>query len=178
MKAQKRGAVSMTDEAAAIWRAIYPALTEEEAGVVAALTSRSAALAKRLALLYAVLDDWQSEPFIGAHHLRAALAIIDFSRDSARHIYGAPGGNKARDKLCRSVLKAISTAQDGLTQTELQNALNRNVDASKLWSGLEHLQAVGKLTQTVKKTNGRPKTVWTVTKGFNLQLDELNEIDE
>jgi hypothetical protein len=85
------------------------------------------------------------------HSLGLPIAL-DFSRESARFIYGAPETNAERDKLCRRVLNAIAAAPSGLTQTGLQDALSRNVDADKLRTVLAHLQAIGTLTQTEIKT--------------------------
>jgi hypothetical protein len=169
--AQNRGAVVMTEIAAQDWDGLYDELTTDEAGIVGALTSRSEALAIRVVLLYALLDDWKEVPVIDTKHLKAALAIIQFSRDSAKFIFGNPENSEDRDELSGRVLTAIGAALDGLTQTELNNAFNRNVDASKLSKTLEHLQSTGKVTQIKQlneKKSGRPPTKWKLTAGFTL----------
>lgn len=177
-RARILGPVSLTMEAAKLWNELYHLLTKDEPGIVGAVISRSEALAKRVAQLYALCDDWHGKPIIDTEHLRSSMAIIDYSRESARFIYGTPGANKERDELCQRILKAIKSAPNGLTQTELHEALNRNVDATKLWSALEHLQAVGRLTQSKTKTQGRSRITWAQTDGFNLDIDEVNENDE
>ena len=173
-RAKKAGSVLMTDDARLVWKEIYPALTEDEPGLVGALTSRSEVLTKRVAALYAAVDEFEDRVLIDVCHLRAALAVIEFSRNSARFLYGAPEADNERDRLCRRILNAVATKPTGITQTELQNALNRNIDADKLWRAIAHLQDVGKLTQTQLKTEGRPRTVLRLTAGFTLAVDELN----
>ncbi|MGH8603344.1 MAG: DNA-primase RepB domain-containing protein, partial [Gammaproteobacteria bacterium] len=71
------------DQAAAgKWGAIYESLTEDRAGVLGAVTSRSEAQVLRLALLYSALDPHAS--MIEVQHLKAAVAVWQFCDESAR----------------------------------------------------------------------------------------------
>ena len=72
-------------EARALWATIYPALSEGEPGLLGAVLARAEAHVLRLSVLYAVLDRAAA---IQPDHLRAALAIWDYSEASARRIFG------------------------------------------------------------------------------------------
>lgn len=182
--AQNQGTIQLTEDAQKHWEEIYPQVSKDEAGLVGAFTCRSESLTKRVALLYALLDSWTDKPVVDVCHLRCALAVIDFSRDSARFIFGSSESSAERDKLCQRILGAISATSGGITQSSISNALNRNIEGTKLNAALEHLQAVGAITQfkgakkdADKKSPGRTATVWKITPGFVFN-NEINESDE
>src|SRR5262249_3048920 len=79
------GEVGRDDEARAVWREVYPDLSEGRPGLAGALLARAEAHVMRLALLYALLD---RSPTIGAVHLLAALAVWDYCERSVKYVFG------------------------------------------------------------------------------------------
>lgn len=182
LMAQNLGAIKFDDAANAFWDTMYPELSKDETGLLGAIMSRSETLAIRLALLYALLDEWNERPVITVAHLKAAFAVIDYSIDSARYLYGNAKASADNDRLCQRILKAISAAPEGrLSLTDISRVLGRNVDATKLHEALVRLQATGRLTQQIiggGRGKGRPKTWWSHTEGFKTAANEIDEVDE
>src|SRR5262249_32262647 len=69
------------DKARAIWREVYPDLSEGKPGLFGSITSRAEAQTMRLACVYALLD---ASSVVSAEHLLAALAVWQYCEDSAR----------------------------------------------------------------------------------------------
>jgi hypothetical protein len=64
--------------------------------VLLGAVKRAEAQVMRLGLVYAVLD---RSPWIRYEHLRAALAIWDYVRASAKHVFGASLANPRADEI-------------------------------------------------------------------------------
>lgn len=73
-----------SDEAAALWKRVYPGLTEDRAGLWGAATARAEAQVIRLAMIYSLMDCTDT---ISPEHLRAALAVWGYGEDSAKFIF-------------------------------------------------------------------------------------------
>jgi hypothetical protein len=122
--ARRVGEMRRDKNAEAVWADIYPDLSREQPGLVGAIIARGEAQVMRLACIYALLN--QSE-VVRSEHLRAALALWDYSEESAFAIFGELTGDPAVDK----VKQALETRQ-ALTMTELSNLFARNVTKSEL----------------------------------------------
>lgn len=150
--------VGFDGEARPIWHKVYPELSEGKPGLFGATTSRAEAQTMRLATLYALLD---SSPTIRVEHLTAALAVWEYCEASARHIFGDATGDPVSDE----VLRAMRQASDGLTRTDLFNALGRHISARRLAGALTTLLASNLAVFTREETGGRPAERWFAVSG-------------
>ena len=104
--------VTLTEPARKAWRDdIYPALCGDEDGdgPLAEFTARAAPYTLRLAMVYALLDGHGQ---IEESHLRAAHALVNYSRASAAHVLGMTGATTGDPKLDK-LAAAVRTAGPG-----------------------------------------------------------------
>lgn len=171
-QAQKRGIMTLTANAEAMWEGVYPEISKEHTGLAGSIINRGEAQTLRLALVYALLDG-QGE--IGECHLKAALAMWRYAQDSALYIFG----DRAADPLEEKILEILK--QGPLTATELSAALNRNVPKDRLQPLLQQLEAQRRISVTHIKQNGRgrPRLVFSLheIKAVN-EENENNEYNE
>lgn len=106
-------------DAREIWPSHYTRLREGHPGLWGDVTARAEAHVVRLALIYALLD---CSDTIGAEHLRAALAVWEYSDQSARWCYGRSVGDPLADELWQ----AISRRPGGMTRTDIRDHFSRN----------------------------------------------------
>jgi len=164
-KARRQGSVVRDQSARELWRNVYPDLSSDAPGLFGALTARAEAQVVRLSLLYALLDgaDAISEP-----HLRAALALWDYSRRSVAFLFGDATGNPDAD----AILRALRASPDGHTRTDISNLFGRNISAARIERALLLLHDVGIARMCKEPTQGRPAERWVaVTK----ETREANE---
>lgn len=132
------GEVHLTEDARQLWReVVYPALagSEDGEGPLAEFTARAAPYAKRLAMVYALLD---GSDRIDTGHLTAAWALVRYARASAAHILGAAAngtGDPRLDKLSAAVRAA---GPEGLTGNQIYRMFKQltAVDRSELTAAL------------------------------------------
>ncbi len=151
------GTAEMTrdQEAAALWRKVYPTLSDGKPGLAGAVIARAEAYVMRLACVYALLDKSST---VRVEHLRAALAVWDYCEASAQFIFGESQGDPVADR----VFEALKAGP--LTQTQLHHALGRNLPAERIKDALQQLSASGKVDSTQTKGSGRkPVTTWRRT---------------
>ena len=154
--ARKTGMIKRDDEARAIWREVYPELSEGKPGLLGAVTSRAEAQVMRLACLYAVLD---FSYFVRPEHLKAALAVWEYCEASCQYIFGDSLGDPVADEILRELRKS----PEGLTGTDINNLFGRNKNANQLSQALSLLMDNGLVKRGLKETNegGRPPVLWT-----------------
>lgn len=111
-----------SEEAEELWVAKYPELknptrarTEDEEGIVASIVTRARPHVLRLALTYALLDQCDR---IDVCHLKAALAVWEYSLASARWLFRDHGVEPELAKL-RVFIDEAGPA--GRTKTEITN---------------------------------------------------------
>lgn len=112
------------------WGEKYPALSEGESGLLGAVTSRAEAQARRVAMVYALLDGAAE---IGAPHLDAALEVWRYSLDSARYLFGGRLGNPMADRFLAALVDAGAV---GLTRLELRNRCAPKATAGEIDAAL------------------------------------------
>jgi hypothetical protein len=145
------------DEAARVWwKRTYPKLTEERAGLFGAITARAEAHVLRLSMVYALLDQTAT---ITPEHLDAAHAVWRYCDASARYIFGELLGDPLADELLRLLRMAGS---QGMTRTDLSNALGRNVPSARIGQALGRLQRDQLVGCQITNTSGRPVERWSV----------------
>lgn len=154
--AREAGEIKRDDEARAIWREVYPELSEGKPGLLGAVTSRAEAQVMRLACLYAVLD---FSYFVMPQHLNAAIALWEYCEASCQYIFGDSLGDPVADEILRELRKS----PEGLTQTEINNMFGRNKNANQLSRALSLLMDNGLVKRGSKETTegGRIAVLWT-----------------
>ena len=154
------GRIEPTEEAWAIWEGVYPELSEGRPGLLGAVTSRAEAQTMRLAMIYALMDYSHK---IKPEHLLAALALWDYSFQSAQYIFGESMGNPIADEI----LNALKNNPKGLTRTDISNYFGRNKKSTDIHQALEALHIKGLVSKTSHQTGGRATEIW-FTKETNL----------
>jgi DNA replicative helicase MCM subunit Mcm2 (Cdc46/Mcm family) len=153
--AKKAGVVTRDDDARKLWCDVYPELSEGKPGLLGAITARAEAQVLRLSLIYALLD---LSTKVRPEHLRAALALWEYSERSARWIFVTATGDVNADRIL-SALRAAGSK--GMTQTQISERLfNRNVPSTVLSASLRILHESGKIKSTKESTGGAPRTRW------------------
>jgi hypothetical protein len=142
-----------TEKARNLFKEVYPKLETSRYGFLAKVTQRASAYVCRLSCIFALLD---GKDEIDLEHLEAALAVWQYSEDSARYIFGERLGDKNAD----IILKALSKAENGLTRTEIRNLFERHIENGKLNSALQTLLKNGLARFEKEQTDGRPKEIW------------------
>jgi hypothetical protein len=147
--------ITMTEGAWVDYEEIYGPLSEGKVGMFGAVTGRSEAQVRRLAALYAVLDE-SSE--IDPHHLEAALALWQYAEDSARYIFGDATGDPVADTI-HAALKGAGT--NGMSRTDISNLFKRHVSAERIGQALAFLLETGRAERKQNRhTGGRPSEWW------------------
>lgn len=146
-------------EAAELWRAEYADLSEGRFGLYGAITSRAEAQVMRLALIYALLD---GSPQIKVEHLRAGLALWEYSAASCRFIFGSALGDPVAD----AVLDALKNSPAGMTRSEIGTHFARHLKARELDRALAILASNGLARPVMEATAGRPAERWFLGVGL------------
>lgn len=165
--AKDAGEIRWADETRPQWKAVYPELSEGKPGIIGDIISRAEAQVTRLACIYALLDRSLE---IKPAHLRAALAIWEYSEASVRYIFQ----NIANNTLANKILNSLSVRSQGMTKTEINNLLKRNYSSEQVNEALNELRALHMAFSKVYETKGRPVERWFSTQSTN-ELNELNE---
>jgi hypothetical protein len=116
--------IKLGADARAIWAAVYPDLSDGRPGVLGTVTGRAEAQVVRIAMVYALLD---SRSEVGAAHLRAALAVWNYSFASASWIWGDALGDPTADELL-DLLRAHPPPL-GRTGTQVRDHFGRHHSA-------------------------------------------------
>lgn len=148
--AQRRGTMTMTPPAVALWESLYTELSQEHSGLAGSIINRAEAQTLRLALIYALLDGADR---IAENHLQAALAMWNYAQESALYIFG----DRVADPLEEKVLAALKAGP--LTATELSAALNRHVPRERLQPLLQQLEGQQRISILKQKNAGRPRLI-------------------
>jgi hypothetical protein len=146
--------VGMTDQAWELWDERYESLTTRPPGLVGAVTGRAAPIVRRLALIYALMDE---RPAVHEEHLRAALELWRYVEQTVRWVFGDRLGERIADQ-CLALLREVGN--NGMTRTELRGALGHRVAADRITDGLRHLEEAGLARHVDEPTGGRNRERW------------------
>jgi hypothetical protein len=135
--ARTAGEMRMDDSARAVWRAVYPELSEGKPGMLGAVTSRAEPQVLRIAMIYALLD---RAARICAPHLLAALEVWRYMEDSARYIFGDALGDPTADEILRELRRQ---RPGGMTRTEIREHFQRNKKSAEVGRALGVLMEYG-----------------------------------
>jgi uncharacterized protein DUF3987 len=160
-----RGMLDMTEDAWQAWELLYEELSEGADDLAGAVTARAEAHVRRLAVLYALLDEAEA---VEVEHLRAAMAVWDYCAASAAHIFGGKVGDPFADKILEAIRET-----GGLTRTEIRSVAGGHVPAQEIDQVLRGLDARGLAHEQVLETAGRPAHRWVP--GCRSKVRELSE---
>lgn len=152
--ARRVSQVTMTAAAREIWEAVYPKLSEGAPGLFGAVTARAEAQTRRLAMIFALLDEKSQ---VDVPHLNAALAVWRGCAASARVVFGSSLGDPTADEILRAVRAA---GQDGMTRTQISGLFHRHYSAGQIGVALDLLVRQKLIRGRSRETGGRPVEVW------------------
>ena len=144
---------SRSPEAKIFWDTLYRKLnSEKQNGTIDAVLARDTSHILKIALIFAITDQ---ASVVDVAHLKAALAVIDFCRDSARWIFGHATGNKIANNILVELRRRSPT---GLTKTEIQNQVcYRTAPKSQLDAALAELAKNRLAKMTLEDTKKGPR---------------------
>jgi hypothetical protein len=153
--AKQAGEVVWDAEAAQLRKANYPML--KRSGDTIPHTDRLKAQVWRLAMLYALVD---RSAVIRAEHYRAAFAVVEYCRSSAKMLFGGQQTAEA-DPLWLRLLNAIGKAP-GINRTGLRDVAGHKVKAEEIEEALGKLEAQGMAYKQMIRPEGggRPAECW------------------
>jgi hypothetical protein len=151
--AKRQREIGLSTNAAHLWERRYPRLTRDTPGLVGAVTSRAEAQVRRMALIYALMDETTS---VRTKHLRAALEMWRFCEESAHFIFGGASGVTVEDRI----FAQLRQSENGLTRTEINRALQHHVPATAISRALHELNERGLIRSKNVKTGGRSAEHW------------------
>jgi hypothetical protein len=107
-----------------LWERLYRTVFEQRLpGLAGAVTSRAAAQVLRLSAVYALADRTET---VDRPHLEAALAVWQYSQQSARHVFGTMTGSRDADRVLAELRHAP------LSRTDISVLFHRNKTARQL----------------------------------------------
>ena len=112
------GELRRDEDARILWSDVYTELSEGKPGLLGSVTARAEPQVMRLACIYALLD---CSAVIRSEHLRAALAVWDYSFASAQFIFGDSLGNPLADEI----LFELRSKPDGLTSAQISGIFSK-----------------------------------------------------
>jgi hypothetical protein len=153
--AKKQTTIPRNSAAQQLWASVYPTLSAGKPGLLGALTGRAEAQAARLEKIYAMLD---LSPETTREHLQAALAITDYAAASGRFVFGDAVGDSVADEI----LRALRSAPQGLTRTNIRDLFDRNRSRSDIGRALGVLLEHGlvEVQRDFLGEPGRPTECW------------------
>ena len=149
------GELTWDAEAKAAWGRVYERISAPAEGLLGHMTARGDAQCRRLALLYALLDQ---SPEIRMPHLKAALKVWSYCEESVRYLFGDATGDETAD----AILRSLAGATDGMSATEISAIFGRNLPRTELQRALGILRDRGLVVSAKQQTGGAPITLWTV----------------
>jgi phage/plasmid primase-like uncharacterized protein len=159
-RARTRAELTRDRETEQLWASVYRKLAEVTPDLTGAILARGAAQVLRLSLIYALLDEAEArrtDTAIRVSHLLAALAVWDYCKASAYHIFGDAVGDQVADRLLRLIKSGPQT------DTDLYESLGKHEgDRNRKGQALDLLQRLDRIHRASWPTAGRPITEWHV----------------
>jgi len=144
--------IKWDSSAAKCWGHIYPELSEGKPGVLGAITGRAEAQVLRLSLLYAVENGHME---IWLEDLLAALAVWDYSEESAWYVFKNSSDSELADKILEALVAGAMSKKDIWIRVAKNKALKSALDEA-----LKSLIDNGDVRNYKVPTKGRPAEMW------------------
>jgi hypothetical protein len=153
--------MSFTEAAFAVWPEMYARLQEDEAapGIAGTLLARATAQARRLAMLFAIVDLSHE---VDVAHLQAAAEVWRYHRDTVQLVFGASTGNRVADR----VLAELRGTPAGIDRTKMHALFDRHVSAQEINEALFLLHRLGVARGERTPSGGRPRETWYAAGGM------------
>ncbi len=151
--ARRQSRIGLSTNAAQMWKQIYAEISIDEPGSYGAAVSRAEAQVRRIALIYALLDQSCK---VRTAHLLAAVEVWRFCRDSAQFIFGGRVATTLEDRI----LSALTHTQGWSTRSEISQALHHHEQAAAISRALHELKERGLVRTKTIKTKGRSAEYW------------------
>jgi len=151
--------VTLSPEAIKYWCGQYKELTKEHNGLSGSLLVRTEIYCRMLAMIFALMDQ---SAVVEPQHIKAALAWINYWKDSVSYIFGTLAAKAEASKLnetAKSVYEFISK-NSGCTRTDLTKFFkNKKITSPEMTNALNHLMnaAPPMIKQETKaRADGKP----------------------
>ncbi len=151
--------VKLSAEARKFWCGQYKELTMEQNGKAGVLLVRTEIYCRMLAMIFALLDQ---SAVIEPQHIKAALAWINYWKDSVNYIFGKLAEQAKANKVnetAKSVYEFISK-NSGCSRTDLTKFFkNKKLTSVEMTNALNHLMNVAPplIKQEMKpRADGKP----------------------
>jgi hypothetical protein len=146
--------VEMTDSAWGLWDECYESLVTRPPGLVGAVTGRASPMVRRLALIYALMDQRDA---VHEEHLLAALELWRYGEESVGWVFGDRLGERTAD-TCLALLR--EAGDKGMTRTELRLELGNRITSDRITDALQLLEEARLAYYKTEPTAGRPRERW------------------
>jgi len=175
--------MTLSDTARATWAEAYRQLARDEAtDTLTGLMERSAPYALRLAMLFALADQQLT---IEIHHLEAALAWVQYSRQSIRFVFTS-AMELEKSEIDRAnaikIVEYLSGRQGWATRREISDdCFQRHESASKIDEAIKMLLAESppKITaELTPRADGKPGRGSVRYRLFSASYSEVSEVSE
>jgi hypothetical protein len=142
-----------------LWLEIYEDLSEGKPGLFGAVVSRAEAQVRRIATVYAVLDESER---VRVAHLLAALAVWQYAEESAYLIFE----DRTGDPVANDILETLKDkCEEGMSTTDIHALFSRNYKAQRIRAALRDLEAQKRIRREKVKPEsgaGRPTEMWFI----------------
>lgn len=141
-------------QATRLWTEWYSELADDDLGMAGAIMARAEAHVTRFACIYALLD---AVEVIELEHLRAAIALVEYSKRCISYVWGRETGDVIADKILEEL------AFGPLTRTQIsREVFSGNLPAYQLEKAARALERRGQLVRerVVTSQPGRPAERW------------------
>ena len=146
--------LDLTEEAWQVWEQLYAELSEGEDDLLGAVIARAEAHVRRLAVVYALLDE--SEHRRGRPPAGGARCLGLLRRQRRAHLRRQVGYPRA-DKILSAIRDA---GEDGLSRTDIRSVVGGKSPAEEIDADLRYLDVRGLAHEQVVETAGRPAHTW------------------
>jgi len=147
--------IDLAPDAEPIWEEFYDQLPDETPGIFGALTGRAEGHVTRLASIYALLDQ---SGVIRPAHLKAAIALWEFSERCVRFIFDKSTGTPVGD----TIIAQLRARPEGMTRSDILGLFHRHRSTESIEQIIKSLAYRGHIRSERIATNGRPKEVWVL----------------
>jgi hypothetical protein len=157
--AKSAGQLKRDEGASRLWHKVYDDL--KTSGDHIPHTDRARPFSVRLSMLYALADKSQ---VIREVHLRAALSVLDYCRESARLLFMEEDESRRKpetkdDPFWLKVLNVI-VAHPGINRRSLHESFGGHLKADELTEALDYLLANRLAYRQTIPSGGRPAECW------------------
>jgi hypothetical protein len=168
--AKTAGEMKRDTEANVLWEEVYPSL--KVSGDAVPHTDRARPYVMRLAMIFALAD---SSNVIRVEHLKAALAVWNYCRESAKLLFGETDENPANpNPLWLDVLNAIE-ANPGIQRSAITYEFRHKANSEQLGEALSWLNSQGKAYPIFEQTGGRKAECWFPGKKDDITISSDDE---